>query len=114
MVRIACLVAVFIFAMTLAAPQASAGSGPGQGFGYYFQWFRDADGDGIPNGLDDDWIRPGDGTGHQLKHGNTGGDATALNTDGNVLRKQYRFRYDPAGDGERLQIHKRLRDGNDN
>ncbi|SYZ72159.1 exported hypothetical protein [Candidatus Zixiibacteriota bacterium] len=28
-----------------------------------FMWFRDADGDGIPNGLDPDYTRPLDGTG---------------------------------------------------
>lgn len=28
----------------------------------------DADGDGIPNGQDPDWVRPEDGTGRQLQH----------------------------------------------
>lgn len=30
--------------------------------------FRDADGDGIPNYLDPDWVKPEDGTGYQTKH----------------------------------------------
>ena len=114
MVRIAFLIALFMFAMTLGAPQASAATaGTEQGFGYFFQWFRDADGDGIPNGLDTDWIRPQDGDGYKTNHshGKTELPAATTELDGNYLRKQYRFRYDPAGGGEQLQIHKRLKDG---
>ncbi len=29
---------------------------------------RDADGDGIPNGQDPDWVKPQDGTGHKAAH----------------------------------------------
>jgi hypothetical protein len=32
--------------------------------GYYFNWLRDDDGDGIPNGDDETWTRPLDGTGY--------------------------------------------------
>lgn len=28
-----------------------------------YSWNRDADGDGIPNGIDDDYVKPEDGTG---------------------------------------------------
>lgn len=31
---------------------------------------RDADGDGIPNCIDDDWVPPEDGTGYQNRFGN--------------------------------------------
>ncbi len=33
----------------------------------------DADGDGIPNGLDPDYVRPEDGSGHQHQHSWAGG-----------------------------------------
>jgi hypothetical protein len=29
---------------------------------------KDADGDGIPNGQDPDWVKPGDGTGYKAQH----------------------------------------------
>ncbi len=29
---------------------------------------KDADGDGIPNGQDPDWVKPGDGTGYKEQH----------------------------------------------
>jgi len=110
MVRIALLIAAFMCALTLGVSEASAGADPG--FGHYFQWFRDDDGDGIPNGLDDDWIRPKDGDGYKLalRHRKTDGVAAVTEKDGNVLRKQYRFRFDPAGSGARQQYHKRLWD----
>jgi hypothetical protein len=113
MVRYVFLIAVFMSAMTLGASQASAVTGPGQDFGYYFRWLRDADGDGIPNGLDDDWMRPKDGDGFKMehRHGKTDGVLAVTVGDGNYLRKQYRFRFDPSGDGERKQIHQRLKDG---
>jgi hypothetical protein len=31
---------------------------------YSWYWLRDADGDGIPNGDDEDWVPPLDGTGY--------------------------------------------------
>lgn len=52
--------------MTLGALPASADNDRG---GHSFSWFRDADGDGIPNGLDEDWARPEDCTGYMLRHG---------------------------------------------
>ncbi len=33
-------------------------------------YYRDHDGDGIPNGQDPDWMRPEDGTGYKNRHGN--------------------------------------------
>lgn len=36
--------------------------------GYAYQLSRDADGDGIPNGQDPDWVKPADGTGAKAQH----------------------------------------------
>jgi len=63
--RILLMVTVLAFGMTLGVVPASADNGER---GYSFSWFRDADGDGIPNGIDVDWIRPGDGMGYMLRH----------------------------------------------
>jgi hypothetical protein len=49
----------------VGAPSAMAGDGKGSGWAHAFDWFRDADGDSIPNGLDPDWVRPYDGDGYQ-------------------------------------------------
>jgi hypothetical protein len=38
--------------------------------GYAYQLTRDADGDGIPNGQDPDWVKPQDGTGNMGQHQN--------------------------------------------
>lgn len=65
--RIAFLTALLAFAFAFGATNAEAVTGPMYGFG--FEWFRDADGDGIPNHLDDDWVPPEDGTGYKMKHG---------------------------------------------
>jgi hypothetical protein len=37
----------------------------------------DADGDGIPNGLDEDYVKPEDGTGYQHKYGSVEDEAFA-------------------------------------
>ncbi|HSA95483.1 MAG TPA: hypothetical protein VLJ16_05500 [Acidobacteriota bacterium] len=36
--------------------------------GHAYRLQRDADGDGIPNGQDPDWVKPGDGTGYKAAH----------------------------------------------
>jgi hypothetical protein len=56
--------------------------GPGQGTGEcqfidedgdgFNDLAPDADGDGIPNGMDDDYVRPQDGTGNQFRYGSLG------------------------------------------
>jgi hypothetical protein len=60
----AMMLAIFV----LASPSVMAGNGKGTGEGNYFkhfyQWLRDDDGDGIPNCLDPDYIRPEDGSGY--------------------------------------------------
>ncbi|MGD8414811.1 MAG: hypothetical protein PVF33_11290 [Candidatus Latescibacterota bacterium] len=98
-------------AVTIGAPQTHAGTGNGDGHNY--NWLRDDDGDGIPNGLDEDWLRPLDGSGYQMKYG-FGGPFDGLYLiafdEGKLLRKQYRYRYDPSEDGgdrTRLRIHNR-------
>ena len=50
------------FTLSLGVTQASADGGKDFSYFYQFQWLRDADGDGIPNCLDDDWERPQNGT----------------------------------------------------
>jgi hypothetical protein len=107
------MLVMLVFALTLGAPVASADVGTGDGNS--FAWFRDDDGDGIPNGMDDDWVRPEDGTGYQLKQrfglvfaglfGRSGGD-------GSVYQNQNRERkHQPEAPGDYLRIHRRLRDG---
>ena len=103
-------------AVAIGVPQASAGTENGST--HNFNWFRDADGDGIPNGLDEDWIRPLDGTGHQLGHG----FGLLLNglffgniEDGKIIRNQYRHRKNrPETPGDCIRDQKQLRDGSCN
>jgi hypothetical protein len=60
----ATMLAIFV----LASPAVMAGNGKGTGDGNYFknfyQWLRDDDGDGIPNCVDPDYVRPEDGSGY--------------------------------------------------
>ena len=94
MTRFVLVIAAMAFALAVGASHASAGMGPL--FGFSYQWFRDADGDGIPNNLDDDWVGREDGTGYQLKHG-----TFAPNTVGDKNRHSHekRFQYRPKGPG---------------
>ncbi len=64
------------FTLSLGAVQASADVGKDFSYFFQFQWLRDADGDGIPNCLDDDWERPQNGTGYGQNNG------TCLPTNG--------------------------------
>ena len=43
-------------------------------YNYFYQWLRDDDGDGIPNCLDPDYVKPEDGTGNAYKKGEDNGD----------------------------------------
>jgi hypothetical protein len=47
-------------------------TGPGDGSGHQYGYgelrMADDDGDGIPNGQDDDWVPPEDGSGYQYRH----------------------------------------------
>ena len=113
MSRIMLFIVVLAIATTFVVPQASAGTGNGNT--HSFNWFRDADGDGIPNGLDEDWIRPLDGTGYHLGHGFgllLPGSLLGNIENGKLNRNQYRQRkngFDMPGD--RIRDRKQLRDG---
>ena len=50
------IAAVMLAIFVLASPSVMAGN--------FYQWLRDDDGDGIPNCLDPDYVRPEDGTGY--------------------------------------------------
>jgi len=113
MSRILFVLAVLALVTAIGVPQASAGTGNGSAHGY--KWFQDDDGDGIPNGLDDDWAPPQDGSGFQWKHGlwlSFNGLYWGIPETGNTFRNQYRNRNNDngqAGDCDRKQ--KQLRDG---
>lgn len=47
---------------------------------FFYQWMRDDDGDGIPNCLDPDFVKPGDGTGNAYKKGEENGDGEGAKT----------------------------------
>jgi len=116
MSRIVLIVAVLAIATTIGVPQAFAGAGNGQA--YNFNWFRDADGDGIPNGLDEDWTRPLDGTGYQLRHGFgllLNGPFFGGIEDSKTNQEQYRHRNNqPETPGDGIREHKRFRYGSCN
>ncbi len=72
------LILAFILLATAVFAQDEPVGGPGQGNGVcqfidedgdgFNDLAPDHDGDGIPNGLDPDYVRPEDGTGNQYKH----------------------------------------------
>jgi len=83
--------ALAIFVLASPAVMAGEGRGPGEGmFKYFYQWLRDDDGDGIPNCLDPDYVRPEDGSGY----GKLGPALTG----------------DCDGDKDQLQVRDRIRD----
>ena len=97
----------------IGAPTAMAGDGKGSGWAHAFNWFRDADGDGIPNGLDPDWVRPYDGDGYKVRNqflmeptSGGGGD----NDNGDRDRDQLRQHLQTCEPGTGDEIHLRLRD----
>ena len=112
MARTIFILGMLAFAVTLGSSVASADEGTG---GNSFAWFRDNDGDGIPNGMDDDWVRPEDGTGYKLKNrfgflfiGPFGG-----NDDGGYVyqSQNHQRKNQPETPGDCLRIHLRLHDG---
>jgi hypothetical protein len=82
---------------------------------FNFEWFRDADGDGIPNCLDDDWAPPQDGSGYQDKHGfgqsSAGTNAGSGSGQGISQKKFRRGPEEGSGSGDRTRIRQRLSDG---
>jgi hypothetical protein len=89
---LAIMLAVFV----LAAPSAMAGEG--NFFKHFYQWLRDDDGDGVPNCLDPDYVRPEDGSGYG-KLGPAGGSGSG-DCDGAQDRIRLRTR-DQIRDGSR-------------
>lgn len=71
-----------ILVLMLAAMASAQDFGPGQGNGVcqfidedgdgFNDLAPDADGDGIPNGMDEDYVRPEDGSGNMYRHGQAG------------------------------------------
>jgi hypothetical protein len=62
-------------------------------FAWMFQWQRDDDGDGIPNGQDEDYVPPQDGAGYQIQHRNDG------------------FMFKSSEDALKQRIRQKLQDG---
>ena len=88
--RILLIVSVVAFVMTLGVVPASADN---DGSGHSFSWFRDADGDGIPNGIDEDWIRPEDGMGYMLRHSFGTFLSVALTAGGDKVQHKHHLQY---------------------
>lgn len=74
MKRMFILVAISALLMVVTTPVAEAANPMTSFFvscgawSHMYNWLQDDDGDGIPNGLDEDWIAPKDGTGYQHQH----------------------------------------------
>ncbi len=59
------ILAVMLAVFALGASSVMAEGGKERNaFSYFYQWLRDDDGDGIPNCLDPDYVRPEDGSGY--------------------------------------------------
>lgn len=107
---------VLVAVLALGVPSVMAANGNGGSekgpFEFLYKWLRDADGDGIPNCLDPDYVRPQDGSGFgnlgpmvstgagdqlrdqdqlkekdQLKDGSCDDDCVPKNYDNNYLWK---------------------------
>jgi hypothetical protein len=113
---------IFGLALLIGASQVSAGNGSMFGGGFnFFQWLRDADDDGIPNGQDEDWTSPRDGSGFKSRfgfgdgNGDTNGDGSGARHE---INNRFNFRYNETEgdmlrdrDQARDKIRSRLRDG---
>ncbi len=87
-IRLFTLLGAVTFALVLAASTAQArAADPGSGT-CPSPWMQDADGDGIPNGLDPDYVPPMDGTGNKFQRGAV--PASAGNTVANQWQNQWR------------------------
>ncbi len=62
---VSALLATALVVTTASAGQYGGSNGPGTGTGIGTN-MQDADGDGIPNHLDPDYVAPGDGSGRKL------------------------------------------------
>ena len=88
--RILLIVSVLAFVLTLGVVPASADNDER---GHSFSWFRDADGDGIPNGIDEDWIRPEDGMGYMLRHSFGTFLSVAMTAGGGKVQHKHHLMY---------------------
>lgn len=86
----AALTALFAFLLVIGASHAFAAgpNGPRTGdcdnpIANLYKWLRDADGDGIPNCDDEDWVAPQDGTGYGNVGGGPNGSPNEPNSGGN-------------------------------
>ena len=102
---------VLAFTLSLGVAQASADGGNDFSYFFQFQWLRDADGDGIPNCLDDDWERPLDGTGYGPNNGDCLLTSGVMDDDGEMTRKRSENRHgggNPDGQHDRDRDRDRL------
>lgn len=91
--RILTLLATIALTLAIAATAAQA-AGPNAPGSCPSPWMQDADGDGIPNGQDPDYLRPQDGTGSQYRRG--AGPLGAGN--------RHRWQWREAFTGENLRV----------
>jgi len=112
------LLITLALSLILSAAAFAQGFGPDEGFGNGTCGFidengdgfndlaPDADGDGIPNGLDADYVRPEDGAGTARMYGLSADRPNkSLDGEGEGWMYRYRFRYrhqvgEGPGDGE--------------
>jgi hypothetical protein len=104
--RKALVIMITLFAATLlAAPPAMAkgpngtGDGIANAFHYFYQWLRDDDGDGIPNCLDPDYVKPEDGNGY----GKNGDGA------GELVRHKYNYANANSGEEQFMNRYRSIR-----
>ena len=60
----ATVLAIFVLAAPSVMASNRRGTGEGNFLKNFYQWLRDDDGDGIPNCLDPDYVKPEDGSGY--------------------------------------------------
>ena len=114
MARIVFTFVTFVFAMTLGATLASADVGLGNGNA--FAWFRDADGDGIPNGMDPDYegamARHGWNSKGFIDEDGDGINDNAMDSDGDGIPNGQDADYTRPADGTGMQQGKMTGAGN--
>lgn len=86
------LIVIFVTVMVISVFSLTAGNGPGNGSGDckfidengdgINDNFRDHDGDGVPNYLDPDWVKPQDGTGYGTGNGKMNRNRNQRNING--------------------------------
>ena len=115
------ILAVMIVVFVLAVPSVMAeGAKPtykyrhlyNYAFKYMHQWFRDADGDGIPNGIDVDYTRPEDGSGYgRLELTEAPGDGNIDTQDKNRIRTRVMKRDGTIAGDSYIYRHRTVRYG---